>query len=110
MGWAVAVEDIVPVADRLGTPVSTISRQGLSARLTGVSEAIATPSLPFFIERDPKIEDPGASGDGDGIEWIEVAGDPTRLDTWLSGARLPVRVVEGTPAVRALATGGRIVR
>jgi hypothetical protein len=110
MGWAVAVDDVVPVAERLGTPVSTIVRQGLSARLTGVLEAMATPFLPFFLARDPGIEDPGASGSGGGIEWIEVAGDPDRLDAWLGGARLPVRVVEGAPAVRAVAISGRILR
>jgi hypothetical protein len=110
MGWAVAVDDVVPVAERLGTPVNTIVRQGLSARLTGVLEAMATPFLPFFIARDPGIEDPGGSGDGGGIEWIEVAGDPDRLNAWLGGAQLPVRVVEGTPAVRAVGIGGRILR
>ena len=110
MGWAVAVDDVVPVAERLGTPVNTIVRQGLSARLTGVFEAMATPFLPFFIARDPGIEDPGASGGAGGIEWIEVAGDADRLDAWLGGARLPVRVVEGTPAIRAVAISGQILR
>jgi hypothetical protein len=110
MGWAVAVDDVVPVAERLGTPVNTIMRQGLSARLTGVLEAMATPFLPFFIARDPGIENPGGSGDAGGIEWIELAGDPDQLNDWLGGARLPVRVVEGTPAVRAVGIGGRILR
>ena len=31
MAWAVAVDDVVPVAERVGTTVSTIARQGLSA-------------------------------------------------------------------------------
>jgi hypothetical protein len=110
MGWAVGVDDVVSVAERLGTPVCTIVRQGLSARLTGVLEAMASPFLPFFIARDPGIEDPGASGGAGGIEWIELAGDADRLDAWLDGARLPVRVVEGTPAVRAVAISGRILR
>ena len=60
MAWAVAVDDVVPVAERLGTTVSTIVRQGLSARLTGLLEAMAAPFLPFFIARDPGIEDPAA--------------------------------------------------
>ncbi len=85
-------------------------RQGLSARLTGVSEAMASPFLPFFIARDAGIEDPGASGGAGGIEWIELAGDADRLDAWLDGARLPVRVVEGRPAVRAVAISGRTLR
>lgn len=110
MGWAVAVDDVVPVAERLATPVSTLLRQGFSARLTGVLEAMTTPFLPFFVARDAGIEDPGDSGDGGGIEWIEVAGDPDRLDAWLGGEQLRVRVVEGAPGVRAVATGGRILR
>jgi hypothetical protein len=110
MGWAVAVDDVLPVADRLRTPVSRVVREGLSVRVTGVLDAMATPFLPFFIARDPGIEDPGASGDAGGIEWIEVSGDPDRLDAWLGGARLPVRVVDGAPAVRAVAINGRILR
>lgn len=110
MSWAVAVDDVVPVAERLGTPVSTIVRQGFSARLTGLLEAMAAPFLPFFVARGPGIEDPGGSGDAGGIEWIEVAGDSDRLDAWLSGARLPVRVVDGAPAVCAVAISGRILR
>jgi hypothetical protein len=107
MGWAVAVDDIDPIASRLGTEVSTITRQGLSARLSGVAEAMAEPFLPFFISRDPGIEDPGAEGNAGGIEWIEVSGDSERLARWLDGAELPVRVVEGAPAVRSVGIGGR---
>ena len=47
MAWAVAVDDVVPVAERVGTTVSTIVRQGLSARLTGLLEAMAARFLPF---------------------------------------------------------------
>ena len=110
MSWAVAVEEIAPVARLLGTEVSTISRQGLTARLTGLAEAMAEPFLPFFIERDPGIPDPGAGGDAGGIEWIEVAGDAAKLADWLGGADLPVRVVAGVPAVMAVGVGGRVVR
>src|SRR3954466_6980902 len=39
MGWAVAVDDVGRVAERLGTEISTIARSGLTARLTGVAEA-----------------------------------------------------------------------
>ena len=110
MGWAVAAEDIAPVARLLGTEVSEISRQGMTARLTGVPEAMAEPCLPFFIQRDPGIADPGATGEGGGIEWVEVAGDARKLADWLGGADLPVRVVEGEPAVVAVGVGGRIIR
>jgi len=110
MGWAVAVEDVEPVARLLGTEVNMIGRQGMTARLTGVAEAMAEPFLPFFIQRDPGIADPGAAGAGGGIEWIEVAGDARKLADWLGGASLPVRVVEGEAGVIALGVGGRTIR
>jgi Glyoxalase-like domain len=109
MGWAVAVDDVAPVAARLGTAISTIARSGLTARLTGVAEAMREPALPFFIARDPGIADPSGGG-GPGIAWLEVAGDGERLRSWLDGAALPVRVVEGPPGVRALGVGERELR
>jgi catechol 2,3-dioxygenase-like lactoylglutathione lyase family enzyme len=107
MGWAVAVEDVEPVAARLGTAVSTIARSGLSARLTGVAEAMAEPFLPFFIARDAGVPDPSGRGGAGGIAWVEVAGDAARLERWLAGAELPVRVVPGAPEVRAVGVGER---
>jgi hypothetical protein len=86
MGWAVAVEAVEPIAARLGTSVSTISRTGLSARLTGVGESMREPFLPFFIARDPGVADPAAGGDAGGIAWVEVSGDAARLEWWLGGA------------------------
>ena len=110
LGWVVAVDDIDAVARRLGTPVTTIRRAGLSARLTGLAEAIHEPVLPFFISRDRGVPDPGVGGDADGIAWIELAGDAARLRTWLDFAELPVRVVEGPPAVLAVGIGERELR
>jgi len=111
MGWAVAVDDVEPVAARLGTAISTIARSGLTARLTGVAEAMREPSLPFFIARDPGVADPaGSRGGTGGIAWVEVSGDAVRLEDWLGGAALPVRVVEGAPAVRAIGVGERELR
>jgi hypothetical protein len=107
MGWAVAVDSVEPVAARLGTEISTIARAGLSAHLTGVAEAMREPFLPFFIARDPGVPDPAAGGDAGGIAWIEVAGDAARLERWLGGAELPVRVVGGEPGVRAVGVGER---
>jgi Glyoxalase-like domain len=110
MGWAAAVDDVTPLAERLGSEVNTVTRQGLSARLTGVAEAMADPFLPFFISRDQGIDDPGTAGDAGGIEWIELSGDPARLDDWLGGAELPLRVVPGPAAVRAVGIGPRVLR
>jgi hypothetical protein len=103
LAWSVAVEDVAPVAARLGTEVVIVGRDGMTGRLTGAAEALTEPCLPFFVER------PGA-GPGDAITWIEIAGDAARLEHWLGGARLPVRVVAGAPRVRALAVGGRELR
>ena len=110
LGWVVAVADIDAVARRLGTPIATIRRAGLSARLTGLAEAMREPYLPFFLSRDPGVAAPGSDGDAGGITWIEVAGDAARLERWLDGSPLPVRVVDGPPAVRAVGIGEREFR
>jgi len=109
IGWVVGVDDVAPVAARLGTEVTTISRAGLTARLPGVAEAMAAPSLPFFIARDAGVADPG-DGAGAGIAWIELSGDADALRRWLGDASLPVRVVDGPPAVRAVAVGPHVLR
>jgi hypothetical protein len=107
LAWVVAVNDITPVADRLGTSITTLRRAGLSARLTGVAEAMNDPLLPFFVSRDPGVADPGAAGDAGGITSIELSGDPARLEHWLGGARLPVQIADGPPALRAVGIGHR---
>jgi hypothetical protein len=110
MSWAVAVDAVEPVAARLGVAVSTIARQGLTARLAGVAEAMREPSLPFFIARDAGVADPAGPVGGRGIAWLEVGGDAERLRMWLDGAPLPVRVVDGPPGVRAMGVGERELR
>lgn len=111
MGWAVAVDDVQPVAERLGTWVTAISRQGLTARLTGLLESLREPFLPFFIARGSEVPDPAVVADpvsdagAGGIRWIEVVGDAERLASWLDGAELPVLITPGAPAVVAVAVG-----
>lgn len=105
LGWAVAVEDVDAVAGRLGTEVTAVGRQGMTARLTGVPESLAEPALPFFIERGAR-----SRSSRDGISWIEVAGDARRIEHWLGGGELPVRIVDGEPAVRAVGIGERELR
>ena len=111
MGWVVAVDDVVAEAARTGAELSTIERDGLRARLAGVATAMTEATLPFFIERDEGIADPGEGGDAGGITWVEVAGDAQRLRGWLGDdADLPVRVREGVPAVLAVGVGERALR
>jgi hypothetical protein len=106
IGWAVAVDDLDAVAERLRTPVLTIEREGLFGRLTGVEQALRTPTLPFFIQGNAR---PGEGGTG-GLDYVEVAGDRERLHDWLGGAELPLRVVDGAPALRAVGIGDRELR
>ena len=111
-GWAVSVEDVAA----LGLPVVPIAREGMSARLAGVMDAMADPSLPFFITRDAGVADPGASASGGpGFAWVEVAGESELLRSWLGDAldSLGVRVVapDGSPrGVRAVGVGERELR
>jgi hypothetical protein len=71
---------------------------------------MAEPALPFFIDRDPGIADPGAAGDAGGITWIEVTGDAARLRAWLGDAELPVRVSDGPPGLVGVGIGDRELR
>lgn len=109
-GWAVAVDDVDAVARRLGTAVVEIRREGFGARLAGVAEAMADASLPFFIERDAGVPDPGKDGDAGGITWVETTADLDRVTAWLGDDALPVRRGEGTPGVVAMGIGDRELR
>jgi hypothetical protein len=108
--WAIAVDDVGKVRDRLGLPVMEIAREGLSARMVGVAEALPNPVLPFFIERDVGVIDPGGGAEAGGITWVEVAGDADALAQRLGDADLQVRVVEGPVGVVALGIGERELR
>jgi hypothetical protein len=110
MGWAVVVDDVDAVAARLGTEMTVIARAGFTARLTGVVEALAEPTLPFFLQRDEGTPDPGEGGAAGGLAWVEVAGDAERLREWLGGAGLPVRVRPSEPALLAVGAGERELR
>jgi Glyoxalase-like domain len=108
--WCLAVDDVAAVAGPLDLEVTAIAREGLTARLAGVSEALRNPVMPFFIERDEGVLDPGDGGDAGGITWVEVAGDRDALQQRLDGAELPVRLVDGPVGVVAMGIGGRELR
>jgi catechol 2,3-dioxygenase-like lactoylglutathione lyase family enzyme len=105
--WCVAADDVDQVADRLSLPITTIAREGLTARMVGVAEALRNPVLPFFIERDEGVLDPGEGGTAGGITWVEVAGERDAFEQRLGDAELPVRAVEGPAGVRAMGIGER---
>lgn len=110
IGWAVRVDAVRPIATRLGTSITAIAREGLSAQLTGLAEALREPSLPFFISRDPGVPDPAEDPGLARLAWVEVAGDGERLERWLGSSELPVRVTPGEPRVRAVGIGDRELR
>jgi hypothetical protein len=109
LGYAVSVDDVEAAAQRLGAALTTITRDGFTGRLAAVAEALREPYLPFFLHRGAGVADPGEGQEAGGITWLEVSGDAARLADWLDGAELPVRVVDGPPAVRAMGIGERRV-
>jgi Glyoxalase-like domain len=108
--WCIAVDDLDPVADRLDLEITNIAREGLTARLSGVVDALRNPAMPFFIQRDEGVSDPGDGGDAGGISWVEVAGDRNGLERRLGEAELPVRMGEGPVGVVAMGIGERELR
>ncbi|MBI4259933.1 MAG: VOC family protein [Actinobacteria bacterium] len=117
LGWCVALDDLDPVASRLGlgsNPGTRTRPDGstLSWRVAGWEVTMDDPALPFFIEwSSPPERHPGRDAaphrrPPSGIAWVEVGGGEAvgeRLTRWLGGARLPVRTVPGPS--RPLAVG-----
>lgn len=115
--WAFVVrtDAIEPIAARLGLEVSAGSRTRPDGRViawrgAGLADPRREPYMPFFIQWDLASDDlyPGRMRAGHGVKarglaWVEVAGDGERLRGWLGEARLPIRVVDGDPGVRAFA-------
>jgi Glyoxalase-like domain len=108
--WVIVLDGVEQFADRLGLPVITVAREGLSARVAGLAEALRNPVLPFFLERDEGVPDPGEGADAGGITWLEVAGDRQALESRLGDTELPVRVVDGPVGVIAMGIGERELR
>jgi hypothetical protein len=121
--FAAAADDLDAVAARLGLEVTEGSRERpdgttLRWRSAGLEDPRREPWMPFFIawEVPPDLH-PGRARGGQGIRaggiaWIEVGGDAGRLDEWLGGTELPVRVVDGPAGIRAVAVvaaGGELV-
>ena len=112
LGWAVRTPDLDEVARRLNLSVRAGSRttpggDELHWRTAGLDQAAAEPSLPFFIEWDPRTPFPGRApvrhraGDAR-ISKLVIDGDSRRLTEWLGGQELPIVVREGVPALSAV--------
>lgn len=109
--WVVVSDDIDATAARLGLEVleaqaTASTGQTIAWRMVGAEQAFfSEPYLPYFV------------GYTDGADWksralvpepkfdvsrVELSGDPNRLEEWLGGADLPVRMMDGPPHVRTV--------
>jgi hypothetical protein len=108
-----ADDAIDATAARLGLAVEPGGRRlpdggSIAWRGAGIDDPRRGPDLPFFIAwelgngahpGDVRIDHPSGA---DGIAWVEIAGDPRRLERWVGGAELPVRSVDGDEGVIAV--------
>jgi hypothetical protein len=115
--WTVVcrTDELDRIAARLDLEVSEGARtrpdgQVIAWRGAGLDDPRRAVNQPFFIQWDlasPDIYPGRAAADHEveplGISWVEVGGDPKELHAWLGDADVPLRVVEGPPAVRAFA-------
>ncbi|MEO8422291.1 MAG: VOC family protein [Actinomycetota bacterium] len=108
-----ASDDVDAIARRLELAVEPGSRTRpdgaeLRWRGAGLESPERDPWLPFFITWDtpPELHPGRTSADhpsgADGIAWLELGGDQSRLSDWLGDADLPIRVVDGGPGLRAV--------
>jgi hypothetical protein len=87
MGWALSVDAVEPIAERLGTGTDVIARSGLRALTAGLAEAAARPERPFFIARQAGTPDPGSVAAGhrvpvDGLATLVLGGTRTDIEGW----------------------------
>ncbi len=103
--------DIEETAERIGhqpVPGSRQTPEGQSVhwRLVGL-EAAMSENLPFFIEWSPGSPHPAATtvkhpSNAMGIAWVEIGGQPQNLREWLGEDVAAVRLVGGSPGVKAV--------
>ena len=109
--WVVVSDDIDATASRLGLDVmeaqaTASTGQTIAWRMVGAEEAFfSEPYLPYVISytegadwrsralvAEPKFD----------VSRIELSGNANRLDEWLGGADLSVRITDGSPHVRTV--------
>jgi hypothetical protein len=91
LSWAVGVSELEPIEERLGRKAADGHRvrpdgYDLTWRQIGINDSAADPQLPWFIHwNSPKSEHPAAGGSVH-IARMDIAGDETRVTTFLGGA------------------------
>lgn len=90
MAWVVSVDDIEPIANRLGRPPAQGHRvrpDGVALRWKqiGVSDLLVDSQLPFYVQWEvPGQLRPGADRPSSvSITGLTIAGDPKRVSDWL---------------------------
>lgn len=91
LGWALSVDDLEPIEERLGRKAVEGNRtfpdgRQLEWRQIGIKGLQADPQLPFFLKwvSDETVRPSALTSDLEMIR-IEIAGDPNRLSEWIGG-------------------------
>ena len=93
LGWAVRVDDLAPIEERLGRAAVPGSRhlptgEELIWQQIGIKGLQADPQLPFFIKWSVDRTSHPSQTESDAtitLTGLEIAGDPDRVDDWLGG-------------------------
>jgi len=112
LGWAVRTHQLDERARRLNLTVNPGSRatpsgEQLRWRSAGLDQAVAEPSLPFFIEWEPQTKLPGQAAIRHRVGTATFARlilnvDPDRLADWLGHHQLPIVVHRGMPGLATI--------
>lgn len=94
LGWAIRVEDMAPLEQRLARPAADGHRRrpdgfDLRWQQIGINDVAADPQLPFFLRWLTDDEHhPSAGGSRLRLARLEIAGDPDRIDAYLGTSAL----------------------
>ena len=97
MSWAVAMDDLAPIEERLGRAAVEGHRVrpdgvDLRWRQIGVLDVIADPQLPFFVQwMSPPEQHPSTGASSVAIERVEMCGDSESIKAWLGGEHEAVK-------------------
>ncbi|MDO8308010.1 MAG: VOC family protein [Actinomycetota bacterium] len=89
MSWAVAVDDITPIEQRLGREARAGHRirpdgADLRWKQIGVLDVLEDPQLPFFVEWETGATDHPSTGGGSvALERVEMCGEADAISAWL---------------------------
>jgi hypothetical protein len=101
LAWAIAVNDIEPVEQRLGRPAARGHRRrpdgfDLLWKQIGVNDVAEDPQLPFFVQWESDApHHPSVPGSSVVLRRLEIAGDEATVDAYLgTSARQPLDGIE----------------